>query len=556
MKKNRETWADKKEAEKIYEVYRRVQSGKKEALNELFKATDIKQASRFDDLNKEYRISHMDNVLDSELVLNNEQNNQEKEWLCSVNSKVIFQFSCLNQLLYKKKRCFLSRVKNTGYENGKKLKDSGHSKYYEGRYDVSDLSELMYETIIEIFTSKVDENNCLTLDGKKNVKIPICDGESLLKNISYFTSRKINKRAKGRYLDILEANYFEEEQNMGNSYFDQYVLKQFEKSKGHISRLMVYAESLEWLRNYDICKLFKENAYDIQAIIETIANCEETFAADVSEDNEKGIGMSFVKQEVLKEMIRYRHNRNIRQENISKDLELIEQRLLDHLFYSLNYKIRKATESKGIYKKESERFLYGLDKNAYIKMFSMVDYELYGASIKFTEHAVTSDAFDQYFNIVTRYRDMVIDVVSLRKGKKKYDMVNLLSEENDDLVDNKREALYNIANTLIDHYRKKEIEYQKNKLKEYEMKSFDHKKMRYWEAELSEQILRIRLFSSEKVKKPICYDLNRGKLMIYCGCRNFYICDTEKMVCYLFAKKERIISKSNESHEILIYKAG
>ena len=49
MKKNRETWADKKEAEKIYEVYRRVQSGKKEALNELFKATDIKQASRFDD---------------------------------------------------------------------------------------------------------------------------------------------------------------------------------------------------------------------------------------------------------------------------------------------------------------------------------------------------------------------------------------------------------------------------------------------------------------------------------------------------------------------------
>ena len=51
-------------------------------------------------------------------------------------------------------------------------------------------------------------------------------------------------------------------------------------------------------------------------------------------------------------------------------MEIIEQRLLDHLLYSLNYRIGKAEESKGIYKKESERFLYEADRKSYIKIFN------------------------------------------------------------------------------------------------------------------------------------------------------------------------------------------
>ena len=64
-------------------------------------------------------------------------------------------------------------------------------------------------------------------------------------------------------------------------------------------------------------------------------------------------------------------------------MELIEQRLLDHLFYSLNYKIGKAKESMGIYKKESGRCLYELNEKSYIKMFGRASYEIYNKSINF-----------------------------------------------------------------------------------------------------------------------------------------------------------------------------
>ena len=75
------------------------------------------------------------------------------------------------------------------------------------------------------------------------------------------------------------------------SYFDKYKFKKYLEDKGGSSRIMIYAEYLEWLKRFDIYKLFKANAYDIKAMIETIMNCEETFIADMSGDSEIGFGM-------------------------------------------------------------------------------------------------------------------------------------------------------------------------------------------------------------------------------------------------------------------------
>lgn len=305
---DKKVFNNKQEIEELYKIYIRVQSGDKDALNELFKKADSKQMHRIDLMNKEYKISHMENVLDSEIVLDDENNMQKKEWINSSNSKVAFQFACLNKLLYKKKKYFLSEGKNTGYENGKKLKNDGNRKYYDGEYDISDFNELMYETTIEVFSAKTDENGCLTLDGKKNMRNPICDGVSLLKNISYFTSRKINKRAKISHLDIYDIGYFGEEPEIGYSNFDKYVFKKYLHAEGGMSRLTLYAEYLEWLKRNDVHKLFKANACDIKAIIETIMNCEETFLKDKSGDMETGFGMRFVTQETLHEIIRHRHH--------------------------------------------------------------------------------------------------------------------------------------------------------------------------------------------------------------------------------------------------------
>ncbi len=560
VKKDNEVLKNDIELEKLYQIYMRVQSGDKTALNELFKPVDCKKNCRADEINKKYRISHMDNVLDMELVLDNEKVKQEEEWVNSVHSNVTFQFSCLNKMLNKKKKKFIFEAKNTGYEKGQKVKNNSFSKYYEGEYDISDFNELMYETIIEIFNAKTDENKYLTLDGKKNVKIPICDGLSLLKNISYFTSRRINKRAKNSYLDVSDVEYYcegsEEESETEISCFDKYALKEFLQSEGDTSRLTMYAEYLEWLKRNDVHKLFKATACDINAIIDTIMNCEETFIKDMSGDKKIGFGMHFIKQEMLQKIIESKHNINIKQENISKDLEIIEQRLLDHLLYSLNFRLGKAEASKGIYEKESERFLYELDKKAYIKVFSRVNYVIYDKSVEFINSDINCSDFNSYFEIVKKYEDMVTDIVSLEKGKKKYDMVNLISKNDNDLVDDKREALLNIAKTIITYYQKKEEEYKKNELGDYKVCGLSDWENGFWETELESETLQIKLWSSKNVKKPIRHNINKEKLIVYCGCMNFYFCDMERNICYSVPKDRRIISRANRNHEICMYNVG
>ena len=551
LNREAENVLENEEAEMLYQIYIRVQSGDKTALNEIFKSESAKQTCKVDEMNKEYRLSHLDNVLDSELVLSDEKDKQKKEWMDSTYSKVTFQFSCLNKMLYKKKKKFFSDAKNTGFENGKKKKNNSASKFFEGKYDISDFNELMYETIIEVFSTETDENNCLTLDGKKNEN-PICDGGSLLENISYFTSRKINKREKTSSLDIFDFEYYNEKFEMDFSLFDMYAMKEFLESEGSTSRLMIYAECLRWLKRNDIHKLFKTTSSNIKAIIETIMNCEETFIEDTEGDIKTGLGMRLVTQETLHEIIKYRHNINIEQENISNDLKLIEQRLLDHLLYSLNYRIDKAPESSGIYESESERFLYELDKKAYVKIFGRASYELFDGSVRF----IDDGCFNNYLDQLSKYEDMVIDIVSLEKGKKKYDMVNLMISENNDLVDDKYKALHNIAYTVIEHYQNAETKYRRNELRKYKIKSFSDWEKGYWEAELCNEILKINYFSSEKIKKPVQYNINRDKLMVYCGCINFYFCDEEKEVCYVFPKNRRVISRTNKNHEIFLYKIG
>lgn len=499
---------NKQEIEELYKIYIRVQSGDKAALNELFQTVDSNQIHRIDIINKEYKMSHMENVLDSEFVLDIENNAQEKAWIKSSNSKVTFQFPCLNKLLHKKKKFFLYGGKKTGYENGKKIKNSASRKYYEGEYDISDFNELMYETTIEVFNTKTDENNCLTLDGKKNINTPICDGVSLLKNISYFTSRKINKRAKTSHLDIYDIGYLGEEYEGEFSGFDKYVFKKYLHAEGGMSRLIMYAEYLEWLRKYDIHRLFKTTSCNIKTIVEMIMCCEDTFIPNGSGDMETGFGMRFVSQETLHEMIKYRYDINIEQENISKDLELIEQRLLDHLLYSLNYEIGKTEKSEGIYNKESERCLYELDNKAYIKMFDRAGYEIYEKSIGFINSDINGNDFDNYFDITKKYEEMILEVVSKEKGKKKYDMVNLISDNDYDLVDDKTGALLNIASTMIEFYQEKEDEYRRDHFVGYKIKELKDWDNGFWEARLEEKILNIRLWTSKDVKFPIRYKLN------------------------------------------------
>lgn len=200
-----------KELEKLYEIYLQVQSGNKAAMDKLFEAKviDDKPICKADEDNKKERMQNLDNVLDVEFVIENERekekNKQENKWLDSSDSMVTFAFPILKKMLYNKKRRFLTNEKNIDHENG------NHSKFYSGEYEITDIDSVMYDTILEIFTKKTDDNNYLTIDDKKNEGEPIRDGVSLMKNISYFVSIRINKRQESIRLDIPIMSYFDEE---------------------------------------------------------------------------------------------------------------------------------------------------------------------------------------------------------------------------------------------------------------------------------------------------------------------------------------------------------
>lgn len=281
-------------------------------------------------------------------------------------------------------------------------------------------------------------------------------------------------------------------------------------------------------------------------------NCENTFTDDIDNGIKLCAGMRLVKQKILQEIIKFRYNMKIEQENLSKNMEIIEQRLLDHFFHSLNYRIGKAEESHGVYEKESERFLYKLDEQAYIKTFGRTSYVIYNESVNYINSNVSSYNFENYFRIIKKYEDMITDIVSMEKGKKKYDMVNLVFENND-LVDDKTKTLLDIANTVIGYYQEKEKKYINDKLSDYIMKGLVDWENGYWEAELRDEFIKIKLWSNENVKKPIRHNISREKLMVYCGYMNFYFCNIENKVGYYVPKDRRIIGRANKNHEIFMY---
>lgn len=64
----------------------------------------------------------------------------------------------------------------------------------------------------------------------------------------------------------------------------------------------------------------------------------------------------------------------------------------------------------------------------------------------------------------------------------------------------KKGALFNIAYKIIAFYQKKEDEYRRNHFCGYKINGAVDWKKGYWETELCNGILKIRLFSSRKIK--------------------------------------------------------
>ena len=542
------------EIELIYDLFLRCQAGDKSALNYLFE-TQNRRISRVDELNEEYRIKSLDSTLNPEMEkLNWEYENEEKDTDFK-NENVIFRYNVLNKMLNKMKKAYSKNFLETGFENGVRKEHQTYKKYYPGEYDTSELLEIMYEVIITIFQAELDGNGCVALNGKKN-KIPIIDGVSLLKNISYFCCIQANEGQRKRHKDISGMEDREDDsQSEHISIFDGYSFEKWQdeesekwNNQGEILRLLVYADVLEWLRKHkdSIKNLFKKDSKEIQAIINTILSNEKVF------ENEADECLKLVKQKELQQLIYEQTGKRIVLTNISADLKLIEQRIIDHLFYSMNYNVGDdKKEQTGC--KISDGYLQELDKKRYLKLFGRESMFIY----KICSLGLDDMNKEKFLDYIREHDDAVIPILSLVKGRRKYDMINLIRCDLDVIDDDTSydQIVTNIAQTLVRYYQEAESIKTTELKKQYKISDrFTSGTSQMWEADLLADCLRIRFWTDENTKHPVNYKISKDHLLVYEGYENYYFCDESKMLCFLMPKEKRVITKSDSIHNIFFDK--
>ncbi len=443
------------------------------------------------------------------------------------NDNVVFSLDILNKMLSKMKRTYANDFLQTS------------NKYYYGKYNISEFMEIMQEVVVELFQTELDDNGCVIYNGKRN-NIPIIDGVSLLKNISYFFIVKINVEQSKRYRDI-----FVEDDLAQGSLFDQPVMKEWEYQENERwsdyreeMRLIIYADILEWIRKHrnSIYSLFKRDSYEIQAIIDTILASEKVFISE-------GDGcLHLVTQKELQTLIYEHTGKIIAPTNISVNMKIIEQRLIDHLLYTLNYRIGRCE-------------LQELENKQYFKLFGRENMFIYKLCYLYHMSIVKNQEF--FLKQIKRHSDTIIPVLSLVKGRKKYNMINLISG-NLDVIDSDipyDQLISNIVYTLLDHHRMSETVKIAELKRQYEViDRFTCGKSQIWEAELNEEILKIRFWKNENIKHAINCEILRQNLLVYEGYKNFYFCDEAKMVCYIMPKCKRVITKSDRRHNIFFDK--
>lgn len=527
-------------------------------LNYLFKIQS-REINSINELNEKHRIKNvLDNALNPEMEKLSREYEKADDMIDVKNEDVVFTFDILNKMLSKMKRIYSKNIKDTGYENGAKKKYQTYKKYYLGEYDITEIAEIMYEVIIAIFLGELDGNGCVTLNGKENKEIPIIDGVSLLKNISYFCCIQVNEGQYKRHKDISGTEDRKGSSRLENiSIYDGYSFEKWQDEEAEkwnnqeeIFRLLIYADILEWLRKHkdSIMNLFKKDSKEIQAIINTILSNEKVF------ENEIDGCLKLVKQKELQQLIYEQTGKRIVLTNISADLKLIEQRIIDHLLYSLNYKIGDDKKDQtGC--KINNGHLQELDKKRYLKLFGRESMFIY----KICSLCLDDMNEEKFLEHIREHDDAVIPILSLAKGKRKYDMINLI-QCNLDVIDDDTsygQIVIDIAQTLIHYYHKAEDAKIAELKKQYKFTDrFTSGKSQMWEADLLADCLRIRFWADENTKHSVSHKISKDNLLIYEGYDNFYFCDESEMVCFLVPKGKRVITKSDSLHNIFFSKTA
>lgn len=389
----------------------------------------------------------------------------------------------------------------TTFTSEEKQTKNRHRKYYTGTFDVSDINEMSYLIITEVFYATPDEEKCVSVNGIRSV-VPITDGKTLIQNISFFLDKVCNCRAAKAYRDISENTSNKDTGKDDEiSLADKLPPKRLWQSHGEVSRNRKCADVLRFLQNdiYAAFDLFNADSCNVKAIIKTVLENPETFF-------EYDGHYEMVQHKKLCEMVKDYTGVHIWENNVSSCLTIIKERILDYLYlYS------------------------GQHKN----IFCMDDSEIYHACAEFKD-------WKSFTEMLCQHDEFIID------WKKQFDWSNdqrnLLSG-NIDLMDKSPGAVAaELAENIELQYRVKETRWILELMKEYRLENkLSDDKIKYWDANCNKikQEIKLIFYSHENVKHPIEAKMDLQDITIYEGFTKYFVCDAANKVAYVLPKDKR-----------------
>lgn len=408
------------------------------------------------------------------------------------NGCATFRFDCLKKLVNCVKSTFASEEKQTRNK---------HRKYYSGAFDMSDINEVAYLTITEVFYTEPDEEKCVSVNGIRS-KVPITDGKSLIQNISFFLDKLCNCRAATTYKDVSENT---KNKDTGKddeiSLSDKLPPKRLWQSHGEVSRNRKCADVLRFLQNdiYAAFDLFNTDSCNVKAIIKTVLEKPETFF-------ESDGHYEMVQYKKLCEIVEDYTGVHIWENNISSCLTIIKERILDYLY-----------------------LCPGQHKN----IFCMDDSEIYNGCAEFKDWKSFSEMLCQHDEFIINW-------------KKQFDLSNNqrnLLGGNIELMDKSPRAVASeLAKNIELQYRIMESRWMLELIKEYHLENkLSDDKIKYWDANYNKlkQEIKLIFYSHENVKHPIEVKADLQDIIIYEGFTKYVMCDAESKVAYILLKDRR-----------------
>ncbi len=493
----------KKSLETLFYAYQEYQKGNKEPTESLINGYHVNKNKAFEEL-EAYNLAHSEDRLDAELY--REQN--EDKYKRRVR---YFDNEVLNSLINRATYTY----QNPGIDTKGKFK-----KYYAGEFDVSEIPSIMAECVIKVFSGK--------WDSEKSKKMEITDEISLAANIKYCFTKDINTINFDRE-DIILCGSGEEEIFDKNNLLELNLTNENDADSRYYD---VYRESLSWLKCNNLLDLFKSGADELAAIVKTICDCKSTFS---KKDDDLDY-LSFITQEELAKLIESHCGYTIQQGNISRDLKSAERKILDFLFWGLNYKLTTSGQNRIL--------------NA-VYPFRFVD--LFLRESRFLYNWCNNQDTICELNKAEDYKETVLGIVWDNKGKcSKYDRWNLVDGNYDILNDSEDKILADVKNVMRNYYKDAE---------EKEIKKVVggcHRKDCYiksdstlWEARFDSNCekLSISFWRDNTAQKPTKnITILTKSLIIYNTLTSYIICDTDIQEYYRLPKNRRVIVKRKSDH--------